>query len=55
MKVLILKQSLKDFTLEKPLNDIFFEIKRLKEINDILLQQEIESLLQENLSRNTII
>ena len=53
-QVLILKQSLKDSTLEKSPSDISSEVKRLKEVNDILRQQN-ESLLQENLSKNTII
>ena len=38
-QVLILKQSLKDSTLEKSPSDISSEIKRLKEVNDILRQQ----------------
>ena len=53
-QVLILKQSLKDSTLEKSPSDISSEVKRLKEVNDILRQQN-ESLLQENSSKNTII
>ena len=53
-QVLILKQSLKDSTLEKYPSDISSEVKRLKEVNDILCQQN-ESLLQGNLSKNTII
>ena len=53
-QVLILKQSLKDSTLEKCPSDISSEVKRLKEVNDILRQQN-ESLLQGNLSKNTII
>ena len=53
-QVLILKQSLKDSTLEKSPGDISSEVKRLKEVNDILRQQN-ESLLQENSSKNTII
>ena len=53
-QVLILKQSLKDSTLEKYPSDISSEVKRLKEVNDILRQQN-ESLLQGNLSKNTII
>ena len=53
-QVLILKQSFKDSTLEKSPSDISSEVKRLKEVNDILRQQN-ESLLQENLSKNTII
>ena len=53
-QVLILKQSLKDSTLENPPSDISFEVKRLKELNDILRQQN-ESLLQVNSSKNTII
>ena len=51
---LILKQSLKGSALEKSRSDISPEIKRLKEVNDILHQQN-ESLFQENLSKNTII
>ena len=50
-QVLILKQSLKDSTLEKYPSDISSEVKRLKEVNDILCQQN-ESLLQGNLSKN---
>ena len=53
-QVLILKQSLKDSTLEKSPSDISFEFKKLKEVNDILRQQN-ESLLQEHSSKNTII
>ena len=53
-QVLILKQSLKDSALEKSPSDISFEVKRLREVNDILRQQN-ESLLQENWSKNTII
>ena len=53
-QVLILKQSLKDSALEKSPSDISFEVKRLREVNDILHQQN-ESLLQENWSKNTII
>ena len=53
-QVLILKQSLKDSTPEKSPSDISSEVKRLKEVNDILLQQN-ESLLQKNSSKNTII
>ena len=53
-QVLILKQSLKDSTLEKSPSDISFEVKRLKELKDILCQQN-ESLLQENSSKNFII
>ena len=53
-QVLILKQSLKDSTLEKSPSDISSEVKILKEVNDILRQQN-ESLLQENLPKNTII
>ena len=53
-QVLILKQSLKDFTLEKSPSDISSEVKKLKEVNGILRQQN-ESLLQENSSKNTII
>ena len=52
--VLILKQSLKDSTLEKSPSDISFEVKRLKELDDILRQQN-ESLLQENSLKNTIL
>ena len=52
-QILILKQSLKDSTLEKSPNDISSEAKRL-EVNDIPHQQD-ESLLQENSSKNTII
>ena len=43
-QVLILKQSLKDFTLEKSPSDISSEVKKLKEVNGILRQQN-ESLL----------
>ena len=53
-QVLILKQSLKDSTLGKSPSDISFEVKRLREVNDILRQQN-ESLLPENSSKNTII
>ena len=53
-QVLILKQSLKDSTPEKSPSDISSEVKRLKEVNGILLQQN-ESLLQKNSSKNTII
>ena len=53
-QVLILKQSLKDSSLEKSLTDISSEVKILKEVNDILRQQN-ESLLQEKSSKNTII
>ena len=53
-QVLILKQSLKDSTLEKSPGDISSEFKKLKEVNDILRQQN-ESLLQEHSSKNTII
>ena len=53
-QVLILKQSLKDSALEKSPSDISFEVERLREVNDILCQQN-ESLLQENWSKNTII
>ena len=53
-QVLILKQSLKNSTLEKSPSNISFEVKRLKEVNSILRLQN-ESLLQENLSKNTII
>ena len=53
-QVLILKQSLKDSALEKSPSDISFEVKKLREVNDILRQQN-ESLLQENWSKNTII
>ena len=45
-QVLIIKQSLKDSTLEKSPSDISFEFKKLKEVNDILRQQN-ESLLRE--------
>ena len=51
-QVLILKQSLINSTLEKSPSNISFEVKRLKEVNNILRQQN-ESLLQENLSKNT--
>ena len=51
-QLLILKQSLKDSTLEKSTSDISSEVKRLKELNDILRQQN-ENLLQENSSKNT--
>ena len=53
-QISILKQSLINSTLEKSPNNISFEVKRLKEVNNILRQQN-ESLLQENLSKNTII
>ena len=53
-QVLILKQSLKDSALEKSPSDISFEVKRLRELNDILRQQN-GSLLQENWPKNTII
>ena len=53
-QVLILKQSLINSTLEKSLSNISFEVKRLKEVNNILRQQN-GSLLQENLLKNTII
>ena len=49
-QVLILKQSLKDSTLEKSPSDISSEVKRLKEFNDIPRQQN-ESLLLENSSK----
>ena len=49
VQVLILKQSLKDSTLEKSPSDISSEVKRLKGVKDILCQQN-EGLLQENLS-----
>ena len=48
-RVLILKQPLKESTLEKSPIDISSEVKRLKEIKDILRQQN-ENLLQENSS-----
>ena len=51
---MILKQSLKDSTPEKSPSDISSEVKRLKEVNNILCQQN-ESLLQEKSSKNTII
>ena len=53
-QVLILKQSLKDSTVEKSPSDISSDVKRIKEVNDILRQQN-DSLLQENSSKNTII
>ena len=53
-QALILKQSLKYSTLEKPPSDISSEVKRLEEVNDIPRQQN-ESLLQENSSKNAII
>ena len=53
-QVLMLKQSLKDFTLEKSPSDISSEVKKSKEVNDILRQQN-ESILQENSLKNTII
>ena len=53
-QVSVLNQSLKDSTLGKSPSDISSEVKRLKEVNDILRQQN-ESLLQENSSKNTII
>ena len=53
-QVLMLKQSLKDSTLEKFSSDTSSEVKRLKKANDIFCQQN-ESLLQENSSKNTII
>ena len=53
-QVLILKQSLKDSILEKSPSDISSKVTRLQGVNDILRQKN-ESLLQENLSKNTII
>ena len=53
-QVLILKQSLKEFTLEKSPSDISYKVKRLKEVNGILRQQN-ENLLQRNSSKSTII
>ena len=53
-QVLILKQLLKDSTLKKSPSDISFEVKRLKEVNNIL-RQENEFFLLENSSKNTII
>ena len=53
-QVLILKQSLKEFTLEKSPTDISYKVKRLKEVNGILRQQN-ENLLQGNSSKSTII
>ena len=53
-QVLILKQSLKDSTLEKFSSDTSSEVKRLKKANDIFCQQN-ETLLQENSSKNAII
>ena len=53
-QISILNRSLKDPTLEKSPSDFSSEFKRLKEVNDILRQQN-ESLLQENSSKNTII
>ena len=53
-QVLILKQSLKEFTLEKSPSDISYKVKRLKEVNGILRQQN-ENLLQGNSSKSTII
>ena len=50
----ILKQSLKDSTLEKSPSDISSEVKRLKEVNGILCQHN-ENLLQKNSSNNTIV
>ena len=50
----ILKQSLKDSTLEKSPSDISSEVKRLKEVNGILCQHN-ENLLQKNPSKNTIV
>ena len=52
-QVLILKQSLKDSTLEKSPSDISSEVKSLKELNDIIRQQN-KNLLQGNSSKNTI-
>ena len=53
-QVLILKQSLKEFTLEKSPSDISYKVKRLKEVNGILRQQN-ENLLQGSSSKSTII
>ena len=53
-QVLILIQSLKNSTLEKSPSDISYEVKRLKEFNDILRQQN-GSLLEESSWKNTII
>ena len=53
-QVLILKQLLKDSILEKSPSDISSKVKRLQGVNEILSQKN-ESLLQENLSKNTII
>ena len=53
-QVLILIQSLKNSTLEKSPSDISSEVKRLKEFNDILRQQN-GSLLEESSWKNTII
>ena len=53
-QVLILKQSLKEFTLEKSPSDISYKVKRLKEVNGLLRQQN-ENLLQGNSSKSTII
>ena len=49
--VLTLKQSLKDSTREKFPSGISSEVKRSKEVNDILRQQK-ENLLKEKLKKN---
>ena len=50
----MLKQSLKDSTLVKSPIHISSEVKRLKEVNDTLHQNN-ENSLQENSSRKNII
>ena len=53
-QVLILKQSLNDFRLEKTISDHFSEIYQITDVNEIL-QQQNKTFSKNNASRNVVI